>query len=98
MKILISGSTGLVGTALIPILQNEGHKVSRLVRPQSSHTPNSPDLPQVSWDPQTGALGASADGADVVVHLAGASIGEGRWTAERKRLLHDSRVEATRHL
>ena len=99
MKILISGSTGLVGTALIPILQKEGHQVSRLVRPQSSRTLNrSPDLPDVTWDPHAGALGASADGADVVVHLAGASIADGRWTVQRKRLLHDSRVEATRHL
>ena len=49
----------------------------------------------MSWDPATGTLGGNADGADAVVHLAGASIAEGRWTAARKGVLRDSRVAAT---
>jgi uncharacterized protein (TIGR01777 family) len=52
----------------------------------------------VKWDPETGELGGTAAGAEAVVHLAGASIAEGRWTPERKALLRSSRVEGTRSL
>ncbi len=54
--------------------------------------------PTVGWDPRAGTLEQSADGADAVVHLAGASIAEGRWTAARKRVLSDSRIAATHSL
>jgi len=99
MKILITGSTGLVGSALVRALQEIGHTVCRLVRPGSSTegTRVSGGF-DVSWNPVTGELGGAAVGADAVVNLAGASIAEGRWTPERKSLLHSSRVDTTRAL
>jgi uncharacterized protein len=102
MRILISGSTGLVGSALLETLQNQGHDAARLARPGTQRdlrtTHPSPGQRNVLWDPVAGILDSGAEGADVVVHLAGASIAGGRWTAARKRLLRDSRIAATRHL
>ena len=96
MKILITGSTGLVGTALAQDLQRAGHTVCRLVRPGTSPG-NSPGF-DVNWNPATGELGGAAVGADAVVNLAGASIAEKRWTPQRKQLLRSSRVDTTRAL
>ena len=166
MRVLISGSSGLVGTAITRLLTENGHIVSRLLRHQSrakitAPTPveeppvesasvqeiveappvealpleappveepveelveapieeqveaplevaaekpaeveiQAPAPSDVRWDPVTNEFDAqAAEGADAVVHLAGASIGDGRWTAARKALLRSSRVEATRHL
>ena len=96
MKILITGSTGLVGTALGQDLQRAGHTVCRLVRPGTS--PGSSQGFDVNWNPATGELGGAAVGADAVVNLAGASIAEKRWTPQRKQLLRSSRVDTTRAL
>ena len=96
MKILITGSTGLVGTALAQDLQGAGHTVCRLVRPDTSPG-GSPGF-DVNWNPDTGELGGAAVGADAVVNLAGASIAEKRWTPQRKQLLRASRVDTTRAL
>jgi len=96
MRILISGSSGLIGTAISEALARDGHAVNRLLRTASSDRAQSGD---VHWDPVSGAFdAAAAEGADAVVHLAGASIAHGRWTAARKSLLRTSRVDATRHL
>jgi hypothetical protein len=96
MRILISGSSGLIGTAVADALVRHGHTVQRLVR---SATKSRPDSSGVRWDPASGELdAAAAEGADAVVNLAGASIGEGRWTAARKQLLRSSRIESTRNL
>ncbi|HET6931450.1 MAG TPA: TIGR01777 family oxidoreductase [Candidatus Acidoferrum sp.] len=96
MKILITGSTGLVGTALTEGLQRAGDTVCRLVRPGTS--PGSSQGFDVNWNPATGELGGAAVGADAVVNLSGASIADGRWTPQRKQLLRDSRVNTTRAL
>ena len=99
MKILITGSTGLVGSALVPELQREGHTVCRLIR--LGHAPKDGAPTQafdVAWGPSTGELGKTAAGADAVVNLAGAPIADARWSAERKSLLRSSRVETTRAL
>ncbi|HXH66795.1 MAG TPA: TIGR01777 family oxidoreductase, partial [Candidatus Limnocylindrales bacterium] len=96
MKILITGSTGLVGTALAQDLQRGGHTVCHLIRPGTS-AGNSPGF-DVSWNPATGELGGAAVGADAVVNLAGASIAEKRWTPQRKQLLRSSRVDTTQAL
>jgi len=104
MRVLISGSTGLVGTAVLGALEREGHAVSRLLRPESDR--RTPPLPHarpaaanVRWNPVAGEFdAAAAEGADAVVHLAGASIAGARWNDARKRILRSSRVEATRHL
>jgi uncharacterized protein len=96
MKILITGSSGLVGTALTQDLQRAGHTVCRLVRPgTSAGTSQGFD---VNWNPTTGELGGAAVGADAVVNLAGASIADKRWTPQRKSVLRSSRVDTTRAL
>ncbi|MGB9178578.1 MAG: TIGR01777 family oxidoreductase [Pyrinomonadaceae bacterium] len=92
MRILVTGSTGLIGNALIPALEAEGHEVVRLVRAQ-------PKAGEVRWDPAKGSIDAGAlEGLDAVVHLAGENISEGRWTDEKKARIRDSRVEGTRIL
>src|SRR5712692_11212262 len=105
MKILISGSTGLIGSAAVDALGRAGHTVSRLVRPETAARASAPKPGEpafgapVRWDPVAGDFDAqAAEGADAVVHLAGASIGGARWNDARKRILRRSRVEATRHL
>jgi hypothetical protein len=95
MKVLVTGSSGLVGTALLEELKRAGHTVVRLVRPGSASSSRATEGFDVEWNPSTGALGGAAVGADAVVNLAGASIGEGRWTAERKKVLRTSRVDST---
>jgi len=97
MQILMTGASGLVGTTLTAELRAAGDTVNRFVRPgtDSTHS-NSGD---VTWDPQTGEMNLpAAEGADAVINLAGASIGGGRWTANRKALLRSSRVDLTEHL
>ena len=98
MKILITGSSGLVGSALVPALVRAGHTVCRLVRPGSVAKNETHDGFQVAWNPATGELGGAAVGADAVVNLAGASIADGRWSDKRKGELHSSRIDTTRAL
>jgi uncharacterized protein (TIGR01777 family) len=94
MRIVISGATGLVGAALRSALLAENNEVARLVRPSSSQLAG-----DIRWDPASGAIDAAAmEGADAVVNLNGAGIGDGRWTEERKKLLRSSRVDSTRVL
>lgn len=100
MRILVSGSTGLVGTALVEALETQGHQIARLTRPGSERKKAAADAaPVVAWDPVAGQFDAvAAEGADALIHLAGASIADGRWNDSRKKLLRTSRVDATRHL
>ncbi len=94
MRVLISGASGLLGSALAAALRRERHEVNALVRPGRTPAPG-----DVRWDPQSDQLDAEAmQGVEAVVHLAGSSIASGRWTPARKQLLRTSRVEATRHL
>ncbi|MDQ5844332.1 MAG: NAD-dependent epimerase/dehydratase family protein, partial [Acidobacteriota bacterium] len=93
MKILISGSHGLVGTALIKALEPDGHETYSLVR----HYPNSPS--EIEWSPDRYSIALSLiEGFDAVVHLAGESIAEGRWTDEKKKRIRESRVKGTKLL
>lgn len=93
MKVLITGATGLVGSALVPLLTTTGHEVSRLVRSQPTE-PN--DIP---WDPAQGILHpARLEGHDAVVHLAGENIAGARWTTAFKQRIRDSRLVGTRRL
>jgi uncharacterized protein (TIGR01777 family) len=88
MLILVSGPTGLIGTALVERLERDGCEVRRLSR--------SPGRGRVTWDPAAGRLDPGAfDGVHGVVHLAGESIAEGRWTAARKAAIRESRVAGT---
>jgi len=97
MKVLVTGSTGLVGKALVTALAKEGHSVCRLVRPETNANDDAGGF-NVAWNPATGELGGAAVGADAVVNLAGASIARGRWTKKRKEELRTSRVDGTRAL
>ncbi len=97
MKILVTGSTGLVGKPLVAALVKEGHSVCRLVRSETNVNDDAGGF-NVAWNPATGELGGAAVGADAVVNLAGASIAEGRWTEKRKAELRSSRVDMTRVL
>ena len=93
MNILVSGSSGFIGRALIASLDAEEHHVVRLLRSKSP-----PDKDQLLWNPDTGVIDAPAlEGFDAVVHLAGENIA-GRWTAKKKARIYDSRVKATRLL
>ena len=99
MKVLITGSTGLVGTALAQDLQRAGHTVCRLVRPGTSvQAVRASEGFDVNWNPSTGELGGAAVGADAVINLSGASIADGRWTPQRKDLIRSSRIDTTRAL
>lgn len=90
MNILIGGSSGLVGRALVAHLESRGHEVTRLVR---GHSENARTL---TWDPTNGELNLPTETPfDAVVHLGGANIAEGRWTRKRKRELRDSRLQGT---
>ena len=94
MKVLISGGSGLVGKALTESLRSEGHTVALLVRPDGDASAG-----DIRWDPASGFINTNAmEGADAVVNLNGASIGGGRWNAERKKILRSSRIDATRVL
>jgi uncharacterized protein (TIGR01777 family) len=94
MKILISGSHGLVGQALGKSLVEDGHEVVPLVR--GGHTVGALE---VEWHPNQGRIDAQhLEGFDAVFHLAGESIASGRWTDEKKRAIRDSRVKGTRLL
>ncbi|MBP2648048.1 MAG: Cell division inhibitor [Gemmatimonadetes bacterium] len=88
-RFVVSGATGLIGSALVPFLTTGGHQVTRLVR---SH----PGPGDRAWDPDRGTIDASAlEGADAVINLAGANVAGGRWTSARKQLLIDSRIRST---
>jgi uncharacterized protein (TIGR01777 family) len=98
MKVIISGGSGLLGTALTAALAAERHEVVVLTRRSSAG--NTSQVRYVQWAPDagSGAWTSVLDGAAAVVNLAGESIGDGRWTAARKQLIENSRVQATRCL
>jgi uncharacterized protein len=94
MKILISGSSGLIGSAAATALKSDGHDVVHLVRPGKPPNPG-----DVQWDPMRSTVDVAAlEGVEVVIHLSGAGIADGRWTEERKQLLRSSRIDTTRVL
>ena len=85
VRILMAGSSGLIGTALLARLRVAGHEVTCLVRRAAG-------AGELRWHPATGELPAGAlDGVDAVVNLAGAGINEHRWTDDYKRTLVSSR-------
>ncbi|MBU3701797.1 MAG: TIGR01777 family protein [Acidimicrobiia bacterium] len=91
MQIAITGATGLIGTSLGRALRAEGHEVVPIVR-----RPVADGERAVRWDPAAGTIDAAAlEGIDAVVHLAGAGIGDHRWTEDYRREILDSRVRGT---
>jgi uncharacterized protein len=106
MQVAITGSSGLIGTALTRSLVDDGHTVLRLVRddspssdaivPVGADQAPSERVRSVKWDPERGEIDATAlDGVDAVVHLAGAGVGDKRWTAARKQVIKESRATGT---
>jgi uncharacterized protein (TIGR01777 family) len=94
MRVLISGASGLIGSELVRALGTAGHEVARLVRAEPMPGPS-----RIVWDPAHGWLETPRlEGFDAVVHLAGESVAESPWTAEKKARIHDSRVASTRLL
>jgi uncharacterized protein (TIGR01777 family) len=94
MNILVTGGTGLIGSALASALGTGEHRVTRLVRSDPI-----PGEAEVRWNPDAGEIDTgSLEGVDAVVHLAGESIAAGRWTPERKARIRDSRVKGTQLL
>jgi uncharacterized protein len=92
MKIVVTGASGLIGSALVPHLQARGHEVIRLVRrpPEAAN--------EVRWQPGSPLDPAPLAGVQAAVHLAGAGVGDHRWTDAYKDTIRRSRVESTRTL
>jgi hypothetical protein len=97
MRIVIAGGTGFLGTPLVAALAADGHEVTVLSRGAAHRAGR---VTTVAWTPdgRSGPWARVVDGADAVVNLAGASIASGRWSAARKRLLEESRLQATTSL
>ncbi len=94
MRILVSGSTGLVGSALVSLLESQGHQAVRLLRSGLEAKDSG-----LVWDPANAIQDTLGwDGLDAIVHLAGESIAAGRWTPLKKAKIRDSRVVGTRNL
>jgi uncharacterized protein (TIGR01777 family) len=90
VKVAVTGPSGLIGSAFIKSMTGDGHEVRRLVR----RTPSAAD--EVQWEPHSRAVDlAGLSGADAVVHLAGAGVGDKRWSTAYKQEIRASRVEGT---
>jgi uncharacterized protein len=90
VDVAVTGSHGFIGSALLAALTREGHRPMRIVRGQASGDD------ELSWDPVAGTIDAGGlEGIGGVVHLAGAGIGDKRWTDARKRLILESRTKGT---
>ena len=89
LSVLVTGSSGLIGSALVPALERSGHQVTALVR-------RPPAASEAQWDPEAGTIDSAAvAAADAIVHLAGEGVGAKRWSSEQKRKILDSRVRGT---
>ena len=89
MKIAIAGASGLIGSAFIAAVEEDGAEVTRLVR-------SSPKSGEIEWHPNQDAIDpAKLEGFDTIVNLAGENVAEGRWTDDKKKRIHDSRVNGT---
>ena len=95
MRVIITGGTGLIGRALADNVAGDGHQVIILTRTPERDISLPDGVSLVGWDGRTAeGWGSLVDGADAIINLAGESIAEGRWTAERKRRIRESRVNA----
>jgi len=94
MKVLVTGSSGLIGSAIVSALEDRGHQIVRLVRFEKQKAENT-----LLWDPEHHELNlADFEGFDVVINLAGENVGNGRWTEAKKKKIRDSRVLTTHML
>lgn len=91
MHVVVSGASGMIGSALRPLLESSGHRVTPLVRGD--------DRSGIRWDPYEPSIDAAAlEGCDAIVHLSGERIKAGRWTTRHKRAVLESRTRTTRFL
>jgi uncharacterized protein (TIGR01777 family) len=98
-KVLVSGSTGMIGLQLCAFLETAGHDVYRLLRPKTKLPADVNSEKVIRWNDLTGdVLEGDMNGFDSVIHLAGAGIGDKRWSKKRKQLIRDSRVIPTENL
>ncbi len=96
MRIAITGSSGLIGSALLARFSDDSHNVTRVVRGSSVRNPRHRT---VVWNPTSGVIDSEGlEGHDVVIHLAGEDIAAGRWTQARKHTIRESRIHGTRLL
>lgn len=97
MKIVMAGATGFIGRPLLQALAGAGHEVVQLTRRSGEDASVPSGGRRVQWDGRTsdGNWAAELDGAGAVINLAGANIGEKRWTEQRKREILESRLDAT---
>ncbi|MBS4168757.1 TIGR01777 family oxidoreductase [Parachlamydia sp. AcF125] len=94
MNIVISGSSGLIGTALITFFREQGHLVKRLVRKKGGLAHD-----EIGWDPETGIIDSKLlEGSDVLINLAGENIAHGRWNDFKKKKILNSRLKTTQLL
>src|SRR5438552_3170266 len=94
MRIVVSGSSGFIGTALVEALATAGHEPVRLVRDPAAASANA-----IAWDPDRGVLDpASFEGVDAVVNLNGVNLAHARWTPEFKREMLETRTKPTQLL
>lgn len=99
LKVLVAGSTGSVGQALVPFLTTGGHQVTRLIRPKTRITAADHGTATIEWDPAAGQLPLEPlEGFDAVVNLAGAGIADRRWNESYKQEILRSRVDTTKLL
>lgn len=90
MRIVIAGSSGLIGTELVTSLRSDGHEVIKLVRRKPAASS------EIYWNPAAGEIDSSAlVGCDVIINLAGAGVGDRRWSNSYKELIRSSRVDTT---
>ena len=98
-KVLVSGSTGMIGLQLCAFLEAAGHEVHRLIRVNTKLPPDVNSSQIIRWNDRTGeVLEGDFNGFDTIIHLAGAGIGDKRWSKKRKQLIRDSRVIPTENL
>jgi uncharacterized protein (TIGR01777 family) len=92
LRILVSGASGLVGSALVPFLQSQGHQIVRLVRRPAVQAD------EIAWDARRELDPLQLRGVEAVIHLAGEGIASGRWTEVRREAIRSTRIESTRAL
>lgn len=97
LTVAVTGSRGMVGSALVPFLTTGGHRVVRLVSGDAT-PPYDDGTKWVAWKPDAPLPAGTLDGVDAVVHLAGDNVGEGRWTDAKKTRIVHSRTEPTNHI
>src|SRR5262245_11308068 len=99
MKILVSGASGLIGSALLPLLAERGHHVTRLVRtgPAAGDATGNATGDAIVWNPHNQSLDTGRlQGIEAAVHRAGENLAAGRWTPARKEEIRSSRTQGTR--